>query len=234
MKKDESGIVVTGAGGLQQIANSLKITDKLLSERKIESVIIGEQEWMTRNLNVSRFKNGDTIPEITDPEEWATAGREGKPAWCYYDNDPENGKVYGKLYNWYAVNDDRGLAPDGWRIPKHEDWKTLLQQLMNMESTVVEQEIPQGVDWRATDWGAVSNPETLNDFGFSYMLGGSINYEGEFHGFKESEFWWTATDFDSNDARIWLLDIDLVPDLAWFPCSKRNGSSIRCVKESTN
>jgi hypothetical protein len=72
---------------------------------------------MLKNLDVDRFRNGDPVPQIKDKEEWVKAGRNRQPAWCYYDNDPENGKIYWKLYNWYAVNDKRGLAPVGWQVP---------------------------------------------------------------------------------------------------------------------
>jgi hypothetical protein len=80
----------------------------------IETVLIGNQEWTTKNLNVSKYRNGDIIPEVKDPKKWANL-KTG--AWCYYNNKPENGKIYGKLYNWYAVNDPRGLAPEGFHVP---------------------------------------------------------------------------------------------------------------------
>jgi hypothetical protein len=82
----------------------------------IETVKIGTQEWTTKNLNISRYRNGDIIPEVKDPNEWKnlTSG-----AWCYYDNDPKNGEIYGKLYNWYALNDRRGLAPKGYHVPSN-------------------------------------------------------------------------------------------------------------------
>jgi hypothetical protein len=91
-------------------------------ESTIETVVIGTQEWTTKNLNVSRYRNGDEIPEVKDPKKWAklTTG-----AWCYYNNDPENGATYGKLYNWYAVNDLRGLAPEGFHIPTDTELKKL-------------------------------------------------------------------------------------------------------------
>jgi len=81
------------------------------------TVNIGTQTWMAKNLNVSIFANGDPIPEVKTNEEWKKAAEEKKPAWCYYENDPANGAIYGKLYNWYAVSDPRGLAPKGWHIP---------------------------------------------------------------------------------------------------------------------
>jgi uncharacterized protein (TIGR02145 family) len=90
-----------------------------------DTVTIGSQVWMTKNLNVEKFRNGDPIPEARTNLEWEEAGKEGQPAWCYYDNDPSNGFKYGKLYNWYAINDTRGLAPEGWHIPNIEEWEEL-------------------------------------------------------------------------------------------------------------
>jgi Fibrobacter succinogenes major domain (Fib_succ_major) len=86
------------------------------------SVAIGSQIWTDKNLNVSKYKNGDDIPQVTDAAVWAslTTG-----AWCYYNNDPANETIYGKLYNWYAVNDPRGLAPQGWHMPTDLEWTNL-------------------------------------------------------------------------------------------------------------
>jgi uncharacterized protein (TIGR02145 family) len=83
-----------------------------------QQIKIGTQTWAKKNLNVSTFKNGEVIPEAKTIEEWVKAGDDKKPAWCYYNNDPANDSIYGKLYNWYAVNDIRGLAPKGWHIPR--------------------------------------------------------------------------------------------------------------------
>ena len=74
---------------------------------------------------MDKFRNGYTISEASTDEEWKLAGKNGKPAWCYYDNNPENGKVYGKIYNWFAVNDPRGLAPKGFHIPTDQEWTAL-------------------------------------------------------------------------------------------------------------
>jgi uncharacterized protein (TIGR02145 family) len=94
-----------------------------------KSVIIGNQSWMAENLNTSKFRNGDPIPEVKTDEEWAKALKEGRPAWSYYDNDQKKGAKYGKLYNWYAVNDPRGLAPIGWHIPTDNEWTALTDYL---------------------------------------------------------------------------------------------------------
>ena len=90
-----------------------------------QRIAIGAQVWMTKNLDVATFRNGDPIPQAKTNEEWVKAGDNQQPAWCYYDNDPANGTKYGKLYNWYAVNDSRGLVPVGYHIPSDAEWKIL-------------------------------------------------------------------------------------------------------------
>ena len=93
-----------------------------------KTVIIGKQTWVTENLNISTFRNGDPIPEAKTAEEWKKAGEEGKPAWCYYDNIPKNGEKSGKLYNWFAIADNRNICPEGWRIPTIGDFEILIKQ----------------------------------------------------------------------------------------------------------
>ncbi len=80
-------------------------------------VKIGNQVWTSKNLDVEQFNNGDKIPEAKTNEEWNLANKNKTSAWCYYDNDNKNGMKYGKLYNWYAITDPRGIAPKGWHIP---------------------------------------------------------------------------------------------------------------------
>jgi uncharacterized protein (TIGR02145 family) len=97
--------------------NSCKETDFFILNS--DTVKICNQVWTTKNLNVDHYRNGDLIPEVQDDYKWAHAT---SGAWCYYNNDPENGKIYGKLYNYYAITDPRGLAPEGWHIPSSEEW----------------------------------------------------------------------------------------------------------------
>ncbi len=95
--------------------STLLITGNLLAQNNNtgQQKLFGTQKWTTANLNVSSFANGDSIFEARSAEEWEKAGVDQKPVWCNYDNDPNNGAKYGKLYNWYSVNDPRGLAPKG-------------------------------------------------------------------------------------------------------------------------
>ena len=92
-------------------------------------VTIGEQTWMNKNLDVTTFRNGDPIQEVTTYEEWIKLGEKGIPTWCYYENDSDYGEKYGKLYNWHAVKDPRGLAPKGWHVPSKSEWETLISFL---------------------------------------------------------------------------------------------------------
>ena len=87
------------------------------------TVRIGTQTWMIKNLDVATYNNGDVIPEVTDPSQWKflTTG-----AWCHYDNDPANDAIYGTLYNWYAVNDPRGIAPTGFHVPTNTEFNIVV------------------------------------------------------------------------------------------------------------
>ena len=90
-----------------------------------QTVIIGTQTWTSLNLDVIKFRNGDFISQAKTDEEWEAAWLNKQAAWCYYKNDFSNGTKYCKLYNWYAVNDPRGLAPLGWHIPTDKEWSVL-------------------------------------------------------------------------------------------------------------
>jgi uncharacterized protein (TIGR02145 family) len=92
---------------------------------------IGDQIWMAENLTVTKFRNGDPIPEARSIEEWVNAGENKEPAFCYVNNDPNTVNQYGVLYNWYAVVDRRGLAPEGWHIPNHTEAENLRNFLMS-------------------------------------------------------------------------------------------------------
>ena len=96
---------------------------------KAQEIKIGTQTWTTKNLDVSKFRNGEAIPLAKTNAEWELAGQNKQPAWCYYENKGENGTTYGKLYNWFAVNDPRGLAPSGYHIPTDAEWTILTDYL---------------------------------------------------------------------------------------------------------
>jgi uncharacterized protein (TIGR02145 family) len=113
------------------LASWMQNKEKFNKENTYKTVVIGDQTWMAENLSVSTFRNGDTIQEMKTLDEWKMAAKQRKPAWCYYNNDASNGTKYGKLYNFFAVSDPRGLAPKGWHIPTGNDWVKLSKFLGN-------------------------------------------------------------------------------------------------------
>lgn len=100
----------------------------------MDTVIISDQEWAVQNLATKVFRNGDKIMEAQTNDEWERASKNKIPAWCYYKKNVMNEEVYGILYNWYAVNDPRGLAPDGWAVPSKDDWEKLATFLGNHQT----------------------------------------------------------------------------------------------------
>jgi uncharacterized protein (TIGR02145 family) len=135
-----------------------------------KEVKIGNQTWMNENLNVEFFRNGQPINEAKTQEDWKIAGENQRPAWCYYNNEELNGTSHGKLYNWYAVNDPRGLAPEGWKIPTNDDYINLQYSTRNLNDLLL-----------------VKNPN-----GFRMVYSGDRNSEGEFYGFKKRCHLWTS------------------------------------------
>lgn len=112
-----------------------------------KKAVIGTQTWMAENLSVTKFRNGDPIPEAKTWQEWVNAKEKGQPAFCYANNDPSNVSKYGVLYNWHAVNDSRGLAPKGWRVPNEKDYQQLkygLQPEINKKDAEIEKLKSQG------------------------------------------------------------------------------------------
>ena len=110
-----------------------KLEEQISTNKSIQ--VFNGQNWMAENLNVSTFRNGDVITQAQSDDEWQEAGFNKQAAWCYYNDQIEDStvvvKTYGKLYNSFALNDPRGLAPEGWRLPKEADWKILESSLIN-------------------------------------------------------------------------------------------------------
>jgi clan AA aspartic protease (TIGR02281 family) len=112
------------------IGNTTNSTsDNVIATTTIKSVKIGTQTWMSENINVTAFRNGEQIPEAKSVEEWRKANENKQPSWCYYEFDPNNGIKYGKLYNWYVLKDTRGIAPVGWKVPLAKDYEKLFKYL---------------------------------------------------------------------------------------------------------
>jgi uncharacterized protein (TIGR02145 family) len=186
---------------------------------QFKSVKIGKQEWTAENLSVTHFRNGDEIPEVTNEALWQQMGKEGKPARCTGLNNTENGKKYGMLYNWYAVNDMRGLAPDGWHIPSDAEW-TRLTDFLGGETAAA---------FRMRTTAYSDNNKESGSNSFQGLPGGSRNDNGAFIGIGSHSYWWSDTEINTASSWSRLLNY-LNCNIFSIAASKSSGYSVRCLK----
>jgi uncharacterized protein (TIGR02145 family) len=187
-----------------------------------QSVGICCQNWMTKNLDVDTYRNGDAIPKVEDGAAWAalTTG-----AYCYYNNDSTSyAAIYGKLYNWYAVNDPRGLAPEGWHVPTDFEWTTTVDCLGG--STVASGLMKE---IGTTHW-ITPNTGATNLSGFTGLPGGDRNVNGSFNfiGFSGSS--WSSTEGNAADAwnrSLYYNDVNVHR----FLNGKKFGFYVRCLRD---
>ncbi len=209
------------------------VTD--IDDNTYQTVKIGNQWWMAENLKVTHYRNGEAITRINNNTVWS-AMTEG--AYCFYDNDDNNGDTYGVLYNWYAVNDNRNIAPEGWHVPTDEEWKELEMYLGMSESDA------NATGWRGTDEGSKlkeigtthwNSPNTgaTNESGFSALPGGSRGWDGPYNFIGFQAYLWSSSDLNTTEAVGRTLDYDssgiyVSPD----GYGKEDGFSVRCIKDS--
>jgi uncharacterized protein (TIGR02145 family) len=182
-------------------------------------VEIGSHRWAIANLNVSTFRNGDSIPQAKSNKDWVAAGDAGKPAWCYYNNNPANGPKYGKLYNWYAVNDPRGLAPAGWVLTSDEDWSKLAAASGGQAAG---ENLKNGSGWSEGTNGS-------NKSGFIGLPGGYRVENGSFLNLGSIGIWWSSTESRSLSAVDHYLSN--TASLGRSSSPKQRGESVRCIRE---
>jgi uncharacterized protein (TIGR02145 family) len=187
----------------------------------IPNVVIGTQRWSTINLDVTTYRDGTPIPEVTDPTEWEnlTTG-----AWCYYDNDPANGPVYGKLYNWYAVSNiaNGGLAPVGQHIPTDPEWTTL--------TTYLGGELIAGGKLKSTGISLWLSPNTgaTNESGFTGLPAGNRSFFGSFFGIGQNALFWSSTENGASIAWYRVLS-NININMGRGSFNKYVGFSVRCI-----
>lgn len=184
-------------------------------------VQIGKQVWMAENLNVENFLNGEPIPYIESDEEWLNAFLTYKPGWCYYNNDPANGDKYGKLYNYHALSDPRGLAPKGWRIPYEKDWLELANYLGGL--AVAGDKLKSIEGWK-------NDKNGTNETGFTALPCGYRYGFGLFEQMGASISFWSATYRD--EMYIWNPGISYNSSELYMNVSTAgHGFSVRCIKK---
>ena len=204
------------------IAN--KMTD--IDGNQYDVIKIGTTSWAQRNLDVTRFQNGDIIKNASSEKEWEEAGRNGQPAWCYYNNDPDYGLDYGKLYNWYAVNDSRGLCPRGWHVPGDLEWTALTNYLGGKNTAGGKMKSIDTTAWISPNAGAT------NESGFYGLPGGYRNYAGSFLNIRSYAFFWSVAEFDYYESLAIYRDLYYFSgNVARDYLKESFGASVRCLRD---
>jgi uncharacterized protein (TIGR02145 family) len=177
---------------------------------QLSQVVIGKQVWMAENLNVDKFQNGDPIPQAKTNEEWTKANELQQPVWCYYNYNASNNEKYGKLYNWYAINDPRGVVPKGWKIPSNGDWTKLIDFLGGETSDIYKAFIAKG---------------------FAPQQSGYRDHEdGEFRYLTQSSYWWSGSDSPENDGMVYYRGLNPTDGTWSMWTSEGGGYSVRFIK----
>ena len=188
-----------------------------------EGVKIGNHLWMKKNLDVKTFRNGDLIIEAKSNQEWLKSYQDKTPAWSYYENLSGNGNQYGILYNYYAIIDNRGLAPTGWRIPSANDWQNLVDALGGF--TGLPDKLKSVKLWK--------NGGGSNSSGFNAFPAGA-RYQTGFLGLGEvTTFWTNSLEPEGNPE---IADINGIENPHQFFISNTElslvpGFSVRCISE---
>jgi len=197
------------------------VTD--IDGNKYKTVIIGTQEWMGENLKVSKYNDGSSIPNVVDNIEWSKLT---SAAFCNYNNSDSIGKIYGKLYNWYAV-DTKNLCPTGWYVPTEIEWDKLVNYLGGDSVAGVKiKEI--GI----THWNT-SNIEATNTSLFTALPNGYRSYSGNFSNLGKMTNWWSSTETKEANSSGGLQYCLLPKENNFFGKGgeyKVHGISIRCIK----
>jgi uncharacterized protein (TIGR02145 family) len=205
--------------------------NKKVEEKKQEGITtICSQVWATKNLNVSTYSDGTPIPQVTDQNAWITLTT---GAWCYLNNDPANGVVYGKLYNWYAIagiydaaslaNPDlrKNLAPSGWHIPTDAEWTKLIDCLGGDSIAGGKMKETGTTHWESP------NRAATNSNGFIGLPGGYRYTDGLFYGIGKNGAWWSS-DYSTSDA--WFRCLNAMSGIVnRVGRIKIDGFSVRCL-----
>jgi uncharacterized protein (TIGR02145 family) len=193
------------------------------------TITIGTQVWMAENLRVTKFRNGDPIPEVKNDSVWRTLTAS---AYCNYNNDTAHLKIYGRLYNWFSIRDSRNIAPEGWHIPTNTELQTLLDYLGGDNVAGGKMKESGTTHWISPNTGAT------NESGFTALPGGyrfitdsaHIITGGTFHTLGSNGYWWTTT--ASFQMYSWSKFVHLhFADVIRDHTNKTFGLSIRCIKD---
>ena len=217
-----------------------KVQDPITREKLIKdgdgniytSVKIGTQVWITENLKATKYNDGTAIRNITDAATWAAATT---GAYSDYGNLPANSTTYGRLYNWYVVdnntatkmasNGGKSVCPTGWHVPSDAEWSKLMFYLGGYDVACVKLKETGTIHWGA------QNTEATNETGFTALPGGSRDSQsGTYNSIGSNGFWWSSTERLTTNARgVWVsgYNTNVISTIYYKNC----GQSVRCVMD---
>ena len=186
------------------------------------TVTIGRQTWIVENLKTTKYRDGTSIPNVSDEVQWYNLTTGG---YCNYDNNEINANTYGRLYNWYAVHDSHKLAPTGWHVPTDVDWAILMTYYGGESFAGGELKETDTTHWESPNSGAT------NADGFTALPGGYRgSFGGGFYQIKVIGGWWSATEDNSLYSWYWYV-ANNVTNSHRINNEKKEGCSVRCVKD---
>lgn len=189
-------------------------------------VEIGGECWLAENLRTVRYRNGDSIPCVSDASSWSGLSSGAR---SYYDNDSALASEFGALYNWYAVDDARGICPMGWHVPDDDELRGLRSNTGFVGSAAYLRQ--QGTHEAGTGSWAAPNVGATNGTGFTALPGGLLDAsENSWDRLRTDCFLWTTTSTFSSTARTWRILHDEY-GLFYYDNSKRDGRTVRCLRD---
>ena len=183
-------------------------------------VQIGTQLWMTENLKTTKYRNGDSISNVTDSVQWRnqTTG-----AYCNYKNDERNSTTYGRLYNWYSLKDSRNVCPTGWHVPNDAEWLTLTTFLGTSNAGNKLKETGT-THWQSGNAGT-------NESGFSALPGGRRDYNASWGYLGSWGYWWSMTEYNTDNANYLYMTYGRTDVSKSYTNKTLIGFSVRCIKD---
>jgi uncharacterized protein (TIGR02145 family) len=203
--------------------SDLRAAEKDIDRHTINSVSINGQVWMQENLDVSRYRNGDLIRYAATNQDWLDAAAKGEGAWSYYKNDAASNRKYGRLYNWYAVHDPRGLAPSGWHIPTSQELNKLTKALGGPSVAGGKMKTTGSSLWLSPNFAADNSSR------FSALPGGMRGTGGGFIFMGENAYFWSSS--ESTPTISWYSVVSShLPIIVQGTEHNADGMSVRCIK----
>jgi len=195
-----------------------------------KTVTIGTQTWMAENLRTTKYRNGESIPNVTDNYGWAVLIT---GAYCSYDNTVNNDEIaiYGRLYNWYAIADSRNIAPKGWHVPSKDEWATLTSYLEGNYGPSGKMKEAGTTHWSAPNGWAYMDAYATNESGFTALPSGFRYFSnGTFQNLGFTGFWWSSTAFDAT--YVYNLSLSYDSGFSFIQSVTRQGGfAVRLLKD---